>query len=229
MRISKILTLLVIIPALTACHSTKQAVSVIQPAQPVVKAPEAEKPWTDVTIPIKLRLTSPKQFALSGRATFINDSLLAVSMRVLGMEVANLAVTPDSVWMLDKIHKYYFAEPLQALTGSWTMPFAELQMIAMGATARGTLPEYTITDPKSGREVTLTFDDFADTPTGMAMPGQIGLTVPLLRATVSASLTYDWQKASWNRGIDVASAIKRPGKGWKRITMADGLTMLKGL
>ncbi len=70
------------------------------------------KDWTDVQMPVKLALSSPKSFSFSGRMSMVKGKDILLSFRVLGMEVANVYVDADSIYAVDKYHKYFCSESL---------------------------------------------------------------------------------------------------------------------
>ena len=155
----------------------------------------------------------------------MRDSAINISMRVLGMEVAVVNVTPDSVVMADKFHKYLFAEPLAAVLGSHSMTVGEMQDIMLGANL-GEARTLTFNNPGSDTPVTVTFGDYATTPAG-EMAGSVRVDAPVHSSQVKASLTWELDKASWNTARTVS--FKTPVKGYKRVTMSNALSMLKNL
>lgn len=99
-------------------------------------------PWHDVYMPISLDLKRPVSMGISGRATMVRDSLIHISLRMLGFEVAVAHVTPDSVWLVDKYHKYVCSAPTSAITGANNLSLSDLQDMLLGRAfypGRGTL------------------------------------------------------------------------------------------
>ncbi len=62
------------------------------------------------------------------------DSLIWIAVRKLGFEVARVKVTPDSVFVLDRINNEYAAEDLQYVTQAFRFPanFEILQAMILG-------------------------------------------------------------------------------------------------
>lgn len=62
------------------------------------------------------------------------DSLVLMSVRKLGLELARVLVTPDSVYVLDRINNEYMVEPLDFLAQSYSLPagLPQLQDFILG-------------------------------------------------------------------------------------------------
>ncbi|MBQ7042906.1 MAG: DUF4292 domain-containing protein [Muribaculaceae bacterium] len=88
--------------------------------------------WEDVNVPVRLELEAPKQVSISGRATMVRGKSVLISLRVLGMEVANLYITNDSVYATEKIHKYYIAEDINSLRGKFPVSINDVQDLLLG-------------------------------------------------------------------------------------------------
>lgn len=88
--------------------------------------------WEDVNIPVKLDLDAPKSMSISGRATMVRGKSVLISLRVLGLEVANLYITNDSIYATEKIHKYYIAEDINSLRGNFPISINDVQDMLLG-------------------------------------------------------------------------------------------------
>lgn len=66
--------------------------------------------WDELNVPLKVEIASPMNVSVSGRAYLKRDRYVYVSLRFLGMEVINLYVDNDSVFVTDKMNKAYLAE-----------------------------------------------------------------------------------------------------------------------
>ncbi|MDE6540993.1 MAG: DUF4292 domain-containing protein [Muribaculaceae bacterium] len=88
--------------------------------------------WHDVQLPVKATLRSPANLSASGRLTMVCDSLVHLSMRVLGMEVAVVRMTRDSVHVYDKFHRYLFAESIRAVQARTGLTLADMQCALLG-------------------------------------------------------------------------------------------------
>lgn len=88
--------------------------------------------WDDVKVPVTLRLKSPKKFSIGGTMTMQRDRSLHLSLRFLGMEVAALMVTQDSIFALYKLEKLYFAESISDLLGGFPATVSNVQDLLLG-------------------------------------------------------------------------------------------------
>lgn len=88
--------------------------------------------WNDVKVPVKLRLRSPKQFSVSGNMTMVAGKSISLSLRVFGMEVAQLSVTSDSIYAFYKMDKVYFAEDIAGFMGDFPATVGNLQNLLLG-------------------------------------------------------------------------------------------------
>lgn len=180
--------------------------------------------WQNVQIPVRVSLDKPMSFTMSGRATMFRDSLINISMRVLGMEVAVINLNADSLYIVDKFHKYYFAEPLGSVLGSHEMSVADIQDIIMGTNV-GEASEITFNNPGSAEPVRVQYSDFTATPAGN-MAQNIDISAPVTGKDVEASLQWTASKAKWDG--DAAVRFKAPdATSYTRITMANVLKMLQ--
>lgn len=90
------------------------------------------KPWHSISVPVKVELKSPAKMSLSGRAYMVNDSVIHVSMRLLGFEVAVLHVTSDSIYCVDKVRKMAIVEGLDRLSAGSGVTLGQLQSLMLG-------------------------------------------------------------------------------------------------
>lgn len=124
--------------AVTGCGSHKPAVSqasapVSVPVSEMGRAMAADAAeWTAVSMPVKLSLLSPASASLSGRAGMVRGESLHISLRVLGMEVAYLYADRDSIYAVDKIHRYFLAESTSALASRYDVTLENLQDMMLG-------------------------------------------------------------------------------------------------
>lgn len=88
--------------------------------------------WTTLSVPVNVSLKSPKRISASGTMTMTRGKDISISMRVLGIEVASLYITGDSVIALDKWHKYYLAESVESLLGGMAATVGNLQDMILG-------------------------------------------------------------------------------------------------
>ena len=125
---------------LTACSTQRRAAAPAATEQTAPATPAARFAamtgtygmWHDVQMPVRATLRSPFSLSASGRMTMVHDSLIHISMRVLGMEVAVMQVTQDSVYVVDKFHHYLIAESTRRLTAGTGLTMADLQSALLG-------------------------------------------------------------------------------------------------
>jgi hypothetical protein len=200
---------------MSACHSSKNASSSYVATD--------GNGWHDVYMPVKVKLTSPMSMSLSGRATMVRDSLIYMSMRVFGMEVAVMNMTGDSVMFVDKYHKYLFSESLDKVMGSHKLSIGDIQNIALGLQS-GSNNKLTFNNPESDKPVTITFADFYNTPAGN-IAQTISIEAPLSKNDVNADVLWSANSADWNTGR--TANYVAPDKNYKRVSIDAVLKMFK--
>lgn len=128
-------------PRHSGSATTDSSVPAATPATPRQGATPAERfssmtaaygLWQDVQMPVRATLRSPFSISASGRLTMVRDRLIHISMRVLGMEVAVMQVTPDSIFVADKFHRYLIAESSERLTASTGLTVGDMQSALLG-------------------------------------------------------------------------------------------------
>lgn len=88
--------------------------------------------WSTLSVPVKIELSKPKRFSISGRAYMERDKSVLISLRFLGMEVGTVYVDNDSLFITEKIHKYYVAEDVKSILGGYPLTIADLQSLLLG-------------------------------------------------------------------------------------------------
>lgn len=73
-------------------------------------------------------------FGASATIQLRKDSVLWMNIKKFGLEVARVQITPDSIYILDRINNEYYIEGLEYLEKSYNMPasFATLQALILG-------------------------------------------------------------------------------------------------
>ena len=89
-------------------------------------------PWTEMNVPVKVALRSPMKLSVSGRVYMRRGKDIYMSLRVFGMEVANMYVNHDSVFVADKYHKYYIAEPIGSVFAGASLTIGDIQDALLG-------------------------------------------------------------------------------------------------
>lgn len=148
--------------AATAGHTP--AATATAPALPASEADRYEtlcasyRPWTDVSLPVKIELKSPARLSASARAYMKRGEWVYMSVRMLGFEIATLWVDNDSVIAVDKFHKRYVSQSLSSLFGSGKVSLLDIQDLLTGRAFLA--PEGTAT-PSMRRQFSIT-DNGAD-------------------------------------------------------------------
>lgn len=213
-----IAAIMLLVMATVACH-THKATSTPVSAKAIVSA--ANQPWHDLRIPVSLALEKPMAISASGRATMVRDSLVDISLRVFGFEVAAARLTPDSVFIIDKYHKYYMAEPLKQFLGSHDLSLIQVQNILLGRVESHHLE---FTNRHTTAPVTIDFGDYQNTDQG-PVAGTVTLNAPLNRTDIVGELEWNVNSAKWNTYPKITFAS--PGNNYKRITAASVRDMLR--
>lgn len=138
MRVVWTLLVIISVVVISGCRSTKNVAT--EPTGTDSRSVEehfdalTEKysEWKDVNIPFKFELSQPRQLSVSGRAAMVRGESVLLSLRFLGMEVANVYITRDSIFATDKIHKYYLAENLDALSSHLPVTVNDVQDMLLG-------------------------------------------------------------------------------------------------
>lgn len=234
MKIKKIISLLavaaLVMTVFSSCGSTRKTAvnsgSYVSGQISGIKAEVVPGEWQNVVMPVRITLRSPKNISFSGRATMIRDSVINLSMRVLGMEVASVNVTADSVWFADRFHKYVFSESTQRVLGSHQLTMGQMQDILFGIDTDGA-DELTFDNPGSERPVTVRFGNFSDTPAGR-MAGTIDIQAQVGKTAVDAGLQWSPERAEWNNPSRSVNFRNNFG-GYTRVNLDDVLRLLRSL
>lgn len=202
---------------LASCHSSKTTTTDKGRLYSVDKGT-----WHDVYMPVKVSVDKPISQSLSGRATMVRDSLVHISMRMLGFEVAVMHIENDSMWVIDKFHKYQFAESLDKVLGKHKMSLGALQDIILGIN-EGNMRQFD--NPSSGKTVTITYADRSETPAG-SLASAVGINAPMSRDDIEATLYWDLGAAKWQsaRSVDF-----KPNNSYRKVTIDDVLKALKAM
>lgn len=143
--IISIISVAVMTIAISGCRSQKDTATTSIPANighgPTKPVPVADrypilvdsyKDWSTLSVPVKIELNAPKRFSISGRAYMDRDKSVLLSLRMLGLEVATVYVDNDSIFITEKLHKYYIAEDVESLLAGYPVTVADLQSLFLG-------------------------------------------------------------------------------------------------
>ena len=185
-RLRHLLILLATVLLLAACSTSRKT------AGKTVGTAAADTVWHTLYAPVKINLTSPMTFGASGRATMVRDSLVHISMRFFGMEVAVVRATADSAWVVDRFHKLYTVVPMSALTARTALTLGAVQDIMLGKSG------------VTGSSVRVSGTGVEQTPAGRVAP-QVDFAAKAGRRDVAGTLVWDLSKARWNTPLDAAA------------------------
>lgn len=88
--------------------------------------------WERIRVPFTLRLNAPQKASISGTATMERGRLIILSMRVLGIEMAVVQVTPDSATFVDKMNRRYLSLPVDKALGGFDANISNIQDLLTG-------------------------------------------------------------------------------------------------
>ena len=113
-NLTKIACLALLLVA-TSCASRKKAVT---PPQPQTFE------WLSSNLSIQAEGNGMAFDDLSGQLRMRNDSIIWLSVTAnMGIEVARVKVSTDSVWVVNRVEKTYLAEPIDAVANYLGIPF----------------------------------------------------------------------------------------------------------
>lgn len=140
-----LLTCFAVMAFLVGCSSRKSAdknsstsgiivtdVAQMKPSERYVALCDAYADWQDVTVPVRVNLTSPKKTSVSARAVMKHNEWIAMSVRMLGFEVASIWIDNDSIHAVDRYHKLYLSEGVNRLLAGTDITIGNLQDLLMG-------------------------------------------------------------------------------------------------
>lgn len=139
----------ILLMGLASCRSSKSIVdqsmldfSSLTLSERLQEVAAANCPWAQLNLPLKVSLKSPEKISLSGRIYMRRNHDIYITLRVLGIEVANMYVNTDSIYVADKAHKYYLAEPIDKIFAGASLSIGDIQDALLGRSFinnRGTL------------------------------------------------------------------------------------------
>lgn len=141
MKLRLIIILLAATALLSGCRSTKGTTGQTPDNQQTGTVVEGDlfsrltanyKPWTDVSVPVNIRLTRPTKFSISGRANLVRGKSIDISLRMLGFEMGRAFVTNDSAFVVVKPQRIYMAESLKELTKYVSFTAENIQDLLLG-------------------------------------------------------------------------------------------------
>ena len=169
-------------------------------------------------MPVRLSLTQPKKFALSGRVTMLRDSVINMSMRMLGMEVAAVQVTSDSVWVVDRFHKAVFSAATAGFLSDHNLSLGMLQGMMLGLDTQGESPVH-IRNASGDDIATVSLSGYTDTPAGL-VASVININAEVRKTPIELALVWSPDRAVWN---DPSTTVRfrNDFSGYRRYSLAD--------
>ena len=108
--------MLLLLLAATSCASRKKTVAPVQP-QPFE--------WLTANMDIQAEGNGMNFDDLSGQLRMRKDSLVWLSLTAtMGIEIARVKVSTDSVWILNRLEKTYVAEPMKNVSEYLGIPLS---------------------------------------------------------------------------------------------------------
>ncbi|MDE6277976.1 MAG: DUF4292 domain-containing protein [Muribaculaceae bacterium] len=202
-----------------------------------VQFPASFGEWTSVEVPVQVRLSSPRSFSVSGRATMVKGRDIFVSLRFIGLELGQLYANSDSVFLVEKVHKWYIAESLERLGGRTGLTIADLQGYLLGRPDR-TVPQGiggfdVLYDWNSASErlgavgfsrngvpvAGIAYGETEQTPAGPTASSVSIAAIPGGKTEISGTIEYRLGQAKWNSAAPDAVRFRPPGAGYSRISI----------
>jgi len=119
--------------------------------------------WHTMQAGGSMSVSSGRDLSSSMQVRMVRDQAIYISLRpVLGIEVARLLITADSVYAIDKYHKRYLAEKVTLLTAGVPITVGTVQDILLGRSfliGQGTFtgafkPQFTLSEQEGGYTLT---------------------------------------------------------------------------
>lgn len=170
--------------------------------------------WTAVEMPVRMELTAPSRFSISGKAKMIRSQAISISLRKIGFEVARLYATPDSLYIVSGPLNMAYAESMQRITTETRMNFEQIQLALLG---QAEIPQ---------SRVNFQFSDPIQTECGMAF-AQVNVSAMVSERTISGKLQWKVAEAKWNQPCEIRAP--RISEDYRRVDTAALLRMLKSL
>lgn len=178
---------------LTGCHTARRQTvspgniiitpSKVTPQERMGAVIDSLTEWSSAVVPVSVTLEIPARMSFSGRAYMERDKSVYISLRKLGFEVAQLYVTNDSIFAVDKFNRRYLAESLEEVLERCPVSIRDIQNLLMG---QPFIPGGTVSvsgfsyDEVSGQNSWLAF------PVRQPSPAQLGYVFSLDDNTLSA-------------------------------------------
>lgn len=181
--------------AASSCGTKKSATS--GPEYPSDTVPAG---WTDLHMPVTFEVKSPKQMSFSGRMTLVRDADINFSLRFIGMEVAVLDVTPETLTAVDKYHRMALREAIGPLLFKAGLTFADIQDLLLGRASAKVMSRL------ESSPLSVSYGPMQSTEAG-ELPRHIAISATVASTPVEIMIIYKPEKAKWNSGRTVNVTI----------------------
>lgn len=208
-KISHIIYILIIAALLTSCHTARKAGN--------AALGSTDGDWSNVYASANISLEKPMEMSFSSRVTMQRGEYIHLSMRFIGMEVVAVYMNSDSLYFVDKYHKYLFAEPNKAVLGEnySNLTINDIQDVILGKIQ---LPE---TD-----RVAVVPANFVETPAGN-VASDLSLFSDTPYGTIEGKWAWSPRDAKWNDPTRTVN-FKMPGN-YRRIQLENLKSLFKSL
>lgn len=139
-----VLTVALMVVTLVGCRTSKTSEKV--PAAAIERPATVEEcysralsrygEWERLRVPLNVSLQSPTSASVSATAIMERDKSVLISLRVFGMEVGFAYVSEDSVLVVNKIKKWYFADATSRILGGFPATVGNIQDLLLGRAFR---------------------------------------------------------------------------------------------
>ena len=89
-------------------------------------------PWSNVSMPVKVRLTAPKRVSLSGSLNMEYDKALELNLRMLFMDALTVYADNVSLIVLSKPLDIYYMTSMESFTDETGLDLRDLQSLLLG-------------------------------------------------------------------------------------------------
>jgi len=117
----------------TSTGATTQVTTPQTPEQQLTAIVATLGNWQTLQCGGSMKLSGGKSLSSSMQMRMVRDDAIYISVRpALGIEVARLLITADSVYAVDKVHRRYLAEKVSLLTAGVPVTVSTVQDIFLG-------------------------------------------------------------------------------------------------
>lgn len=178
---------------LTGCHTAKRQVvspgsiyiipAKMTPQERMAAVIDSLTEWECAVVPVSVTLEAPARMSFSGRAYMERDRSVYISLRKLGFEVAQLYVTSDSIFAVDKFNRRYLAESLEEVLERCPVRIRDIQNMLMGVPF---IPGEALAAAGFSFDDTIGQNSWLAIPVRQPEPAQIGYVFSLIDNSLSA-------------------------------------------